>query len=106
MSTTYIPAAVRRDVLLRDDGYECVYCIDGRDRLTTLDHVKSERRGGKTKRKNLLKCCSTCNNDKGSIELEFWALQLEKDTRGACQAADTIARVKAQLAAPIPKERP
>lgn len=97
MSKTHIPAAIRRDVLWRDRDFACVYCIEGQDSAVTLDHVKSEKRDGKTKRKNLVKACWTCNNLKGSIDLEFFALQLEKDTKGRLKARSTKRRVRRQL---------
>jgi hypothetical protein len=97
MSGSYIRAAIRRDVYWRDQAFACVYCIEGRDDVTTLDHVKSEHRDGLTRRKNLVKACWACNNEKGSIDLEFWAMQLQKDTNGRLKAKTTIRRVKRQL---------
>jgi len=56
----------RENIYVRDQ-YTCQYCgnIFSAPELT-LDHVMPESRGGLFSWKNLVTCCATCNNKKGS----------------------------------------
>ena len=68
MSTTYIPAELRRRVRERA-GNRCEYCRI--QEATTLlgcevDHVISEKHGGLTVENNLALACFECNRAKGS----------------------------------------
>lgn len=105
---THIPAATRRNVLARDARFTCVYCITGRPSrrskrvVITLDHVVSEARKGKTIETNLVKACKRCNDDKHTMHLDLWTMQLERDT--GLKASDTQQRVLAQQFAPIPSD--
>ena len=51
--------------------YKCQYCSDifERNRLT-LDHVVPKSKGGETSWENIVTCCNTCNNFKGSKDLK------------------------------------
>jgi hypothetical protein len=68
VSTSYIPAALRRLVEERAN-YKCEYCL-----LPTgisffsheIDHVIAEKHGGETNANNLALTCWRCNRYKGS----------------------------------------
>ena len=66
--TTYIPADIRRTVIERASS-RCEYCLI----LETdtfcgcqIDHIISEKHGGKTIESNLAFTCTYCNRFKGS----------------------------------------
>jgi hypothetical protein len=66
--TSYVSAALRREVAARADGL-CEYClIHERDTYLgcQLDHVVSEKHGGVTDSENLAYACTPCNRAKGS----------------------------------------
>ena len=68
MSDTYIPAALRREVIERAAGC-CEYCrIAEADRPINfaIDHVIAEKHGGQTASENLCLSCYWCNSYKGS----------------------------------------
>lgn len=67
MSETYIPVALRREVVARA-GHCCEYCGVS-DTVTTVrhepDHVIGEQHGGTTTLDNLAYACFRCNRFKG-----------------------------------------
>src|SRR5262245_61399441 len=68
MSTTYIPAELRRLVVARSDGL-CEYCLITEDDAfygCEADHIISEKHGGLTLEDNLANACFRCNRGKGS----------------------------------------
>ncbi len=68
MSETYIPAELRRLVRARASG-RCEYCgiAEGDTWFgCEVDHIISEKHGGRTERENLALACVTCNRAKGS----------------------------------------
>lgn len=68
MSTTYIPAALRRLVEERAKG-RCEYCLIHADDVYFahhVDHVIAEKHGGRTGAGNLALSCAECNLRKGS----------------------------------------
>ena len=68
MSTTYISAALRRQVIERADNL-CEYClIHENDTFfgCHIDHIVSEKHGGATEPDNLALACTFCNLHKGS----------------------------------------
>lgn len=68
MSSTYIPAALRRFVIARAEGL-CEYCLLHEDDTLyghEVDHVISEKHGGPTREDNLAYACFSCNRGKGS----------------------------------------
>lgn len=68
MSDTYIPIALRRQVIERA-GNCCEYCrLSQEDNFFTfhVDHIISEKHEGKTVIENLCLSCSSCNIAKGS----------------------------------------
>lgn len=68
MSETYIPAALRREVIARARN-SCEYCGIPDDATLIsheVDHVVAERHKGKTERENLAYACFHCNRLKGS----------------------------------------
>ncbi|BCM91600.1 hypothetical protein IAD21_03475 [Abditibacteriota bacterium] len=68
MSTTYIPADLRRLVATRARS-RCEYCLIHEDDTAFshhCDHIISEKHGGPTIESNLAWCCSHCNIAKGS----------------------------------------
>ena len=68
MSTTYIPAELRRRVILRAAG-RCEYCRIPEDATINgceVDHIIAEKHGGPTTEANLAYACFFCNRNKGS----------------------------------------
>ena len=68
MSDTYIPAAMRREVIQRANEC-CEYCrMAQTSRLIdfAIDHVIAEKHGGETIASNLAFSCYWCNSYKGS----------------------------------------
>lgn len=68
MSETHIPAALRREVIVRA-GSRCEYCGMPDDATLVsheIDHIIAERHQGKTARENLAYACFRCNRLKGS----------------------------------------
>lgn len=68
MSDTYIPAALRRFVAARAE-WRCEYCgIAEADTWfgCEVDHIVSEKHGGRTEAENLALACLPCNRHKGS----------------------------------------
>lgn len=68
MSTTYISAALRREVIARAN-YICEYCLIHEDDTFLgchVDHIVSEKHGGLTISANLALACTFCNLRKGS----------------------------------------
>jgi len=51
-------------------GGMCCFCRE--DRATTVDHLKPRSRGGSDLRSNLVPCCHSCNQDKGSQDWVEW----------------------------------
>jgi HNH endonuclease len=68
MSTTHIPAALRREI--RDAARNaCEYCLIHEEDTffgLEIDHVIAEKHGGVTMFNNLCCACLTCNRYKGS----------------------------------------
>lgn len=68
MSTTYIPVALKREVVKRAaNHYE--YCrLNQDDQFFTfeIDHIIAEKHGGLTQLDNLCLACADCNACKGS----------------------------------------
>jgi len=55
----------RRNIYIRDGG-TCQYCGSKKDyKELNIDHVVPQGRGGKTKWKNVVLSCFSCNQDKG-----------------------------------------
>jgi hypothetical protein len=68
MSVTYVSAELRRYVAARADRI-CEYCLIAEDDAflgCAVDHVISEKHGGKTTADNLALACVYCNRSKGS----------------------------------------
>ena len=68
MSSTYISAALRRQVIERADNC-CEYCkIAQEDQFFSfeIDHIIAEKHGGITSQENLCLACTDCNGLKGS----------------------------------------
>ncbi|MDX2161122.1 MAG: HNH endonuclease signature motif containing protein [bacterium] len=66
--SSYVPAELRRRVVERARGC-CEYCrfaVDDRLLPGEIDHVISEKHGGKTVDDNLCLACFRCNSLKGS----------------------------------------
>ncbi|MDJ0676500.1 MAG: HNH endonuclease signature motif containing protein [Calothrix sp. MO_167.B42] len=68
MSSTYIPAALRRLVEERAN-YRCEYCLLP-NKVSffphEIDHIIAEKHGGKTDEDNLAFTCWRCNRHKGT----------------------------------------
>lgn len=68
MSTTHIPAEMRREVTLRARNL-CEYCLIHADDTywgCQIDHIISEKHEGATTVDNLAHACTFCNRNKGS----------------------------------------
>ena len=68
MSETYIPAELRRLVIVRAQG-RCEYCHIAEAETyfgCEADHIISEKHGGLTDEANLALACVACNRAKGS----------------------------------------
>ncbi len=68
MSTTYIPAELRRLVYERAHG-RCEYCLIPETVVLVshqVDHIIAEKHGGLTEADNLALSCAVCNKYKGS----------------------------------------
>lgn len=68
MSTTYISAALRREVIERA-GACCEYCRIAQEDVFfsfEIDHIIAEKHGGETVSANLCLSCPDCNAFKGS----------------------------------------
>jgi hypothetical protein len=68
VSTTYVPAALRRRAQERAAG-TCEYCLLSEDDAYfshETDHVIAEKHGGDTSYENLAWACFDCNRFKGS----------------------------------------
>jgi len=74
-------ALSRKNILMRD-RYTCQYChkILPSAELT-LDHVMPRSRAGETTWENLVACCHTCNNRKGSRTPEEAGMKLARAPR-------------------------
>ena len=55
--------------------YKCAYCGDGNN--LTIDHVVPRCKGGTDFTKNVVCCCSDCNQRKGHEPWEQWFLNQE-----------------------------
>ena len=65
---SYIPSALRRLVVDRAEG-RCEYCLYPEDAALyafQIEHIVSEKHGGKTEAKNLALACPYCNRAKGA----------------------------------------
>ena len=68
MASTYVPADLRRLVASRA-AYLCEYCLLHEDDTffgCEVDHILSEKHGGRTQEDNLAYACLFCNRYKGS----------------------------------------
>lgn len=66
--STYVPSAIRRQVIERADN-RCEYCrIPQLTALFTfeMEHIIAEKHGGSTSLENLALACSCCNRAKGT----------------------------------------
>ena len=71
-------ALSRKNILMRD-RYTCQYCHKaGASAELTLDHVVPRSRGGETNWENLVACCHSCNNRKGSRTPEEAGMRLAR----------------------------
>jgi hypothetical protein len=68
MSTTHIPLTLRRQVYDRAGGC-CEYCLIPETAVFApheIDHIISQKHGGKTDNENLALSCTLCNKHQGS----------------------------------------
>lgn len=68
MSSTHIPAALRRLIYERANGC-CEYCLTPEAvslAAHEVDHIIAEKHGGPTQEDNLALSCALCNKRKGS----------------------------------------
>jgi hypothetical protein len=68
VSGTYISATLRREVVRRA-GETCEYCLIHQDDALlgcAVDHILSQKHGGRTELNNLALSCTLCNRRKGT----------------------------------------
>jgi hypothetical protein len=68
VSGAYITAALRREVVKRA-GEICEYCLTNQDDALSgcsVDHIISQKHGGRTELGNLALACTLCNSGKGT----------------------------------------
>jgi len=71
----------RKNILMRD-RYTCQYCLTTLPSAElTLDHVIPRARAGETAWENLVACCHSCNNHKGSRTPDEAGLKLARQPR-------------------------
>lgn len=66
--SAYVPAGLRRQVTVRDQGI-CVYCYSAERLMGTtfeIDHITPEAFGGATELNNLCLACPACNRRKAT----------------------------------------
>ena len=63
-----------RSLIKLRDNHTCVYC--GSNENLTIDHVRPRCRGGETTASNCVTACLSCNQAKGSLQLEHFILTL------------------------------
>ena len=76
-----VRALSRKNILMRD-RFACQYC--GRTLPSselTLDHVIPRSRAGESAWENLVTCCHSCNNRKGSRTPEEAGMKLSREPR-------------------------
>jgi 5-methylcytosine-specific restriction endonuclease McrA len=71
---------ISRRVLFARDGWQCVYCGSGSNRLT-LDHVVPRSRGGTSVWENVVTSCAPCNLRKGNRLPEEVSMSLRTPPR-------------------------
>lgn len=74
----WIRRSTRLAIYSRDD-FACVYCGRGAENAGVelgLDHVRPRELGGSNKPRNLVTCCSACNEDKDTKPLRQFLAQL------------------------------
>ncbi len=69
----------RKSILARDN-HQCQYCGDSKGALT-IDHVIPKDRGGNSDWRNLVACCTRCNNLKGNRTPDEAGMKLRKTPR-------------------------
>src|SRR5712672_1059701 len=74
-------ALSRKNILMRD-RYTCQYCMKVLPAAElTLDHVIPRSRAGESAWENLVACCHSCNNRKGSRTPEEAGMKLARQPR-------------------------
>lgn len=79
-------AQMRLFVLRRDD-FRCHYC--GSVKKLTLDHVTPQAKGGTDHPSNLVACCGDCNDAKGNMSPQEWAVRVASFRKTANAAKGT-----------------
>lgn len=68
-----------REYLLEKYQHKCQYCQgESGDPVLEVEHKTSKKNGGSNSIKNLTLACRTCNQDKGSQNLDTWLEALKK----------------------------
>lgn len=71
----YTPPLIRSHIGKRCPCCEVVMTRRGKSR-PSRDHLTPKSRGGTFENGNQLVCCRQCNNDKGDLTIEEWAVVL------------------------------
>ncbi|MFD4997376.1 HNH endonuclease [Streptomyces buecherae] len=64
---------------MANDGF-CVYCQSAVSEV--MDHVIPLRKGGRHHWRNLVPCCTPCNESKGDRLFPRWLMQIEENPKG------------------------
>lgn len=97
-TTSRYPSAALREQIVNRDGRRCTYCFELALDLT-IDHVLAWSEGGETTAGNLTVCCRACNERKGSMPVDLFALWLER--KGRSTQAIILARLLNRLTTPV-----
>lgn len=62
-----------KDRIKESWDHKCAYC--GSEENLTLDHVVPHCRGGADTTRNIVCCCSSCNQSKGHEHWKLWYVQ-------------------------------
>ena len=85
-----------REYLLEKWGRKCAYCEKSGVPLN-IDHIVARSKGGTNRISNLTLSCRTCNESKGSEDVETWCERYFKEQKGKKIANRVTAQAKTPL---------
>ena len=93
-----------REYLLEKYGHKCQYCggVSG-DSILQIEHMISKFNKGTNSVKNLCISCSTCNQDKGSLNLDQW-LEVLKNSKKTILTKARIENIEKVLKDGLPSK--
>ena len=88
-----------KEYLLHKYGHTCQYCGGATgDNILEWEHIISKHNGGTDKESNASLACTTCNKDKGSLNLDQWLAKLKSETNPSELTTKRIERITKFLA--------